>query len=153
MSEKEAEIYRTLRESQNKYTYFLLAAAGAAIALAVNQTHSARLAWSQAPLALGVLSWSLSFLFGCRHVQYVNSTLYANFELLKVESGQHPKVGNNPQLMAVTKEGIREAIESNSKKASRYGHLQFKLLVVGAVFYIIWHILEIYLRGISCHPM
>jgi hypothetical protein len=153
MSEKEIEIYRASRESQNKYTYFLLAAAGAAIALAVNQTHGARLAWSQAPLALGVLSWALSFLFGCRHVAYVNSTLYANFGLLKVESGQHPSVGIDPQRMAIAKEGIQQAIESNSKKANRFGHWQFRLLVTGAVFYIIWHVFEMYLRGISCHPM
>jgi hypothetical protein len=35
------EVYRQLRMAQDKYTYFLLAAAGAAIALAVNQTQGA----------------------------------------------------------------------------------------------------------------
>lgn len=59
MSEEATEIYRALRESQNKYTYFLLAAAGAAVALTVNQTREAHLAWSQVPLALGALSWAL----------------------------------------------------------------------------------------------
>jgi len=33
----ELELFRALREVQNRYTYFLLAAAGAAIGLAVNQ--------------------------------------------------------------------------------------------------------------------
>ena len=149
MSEKENEIYRALRESQNKYTYFLLAAAGAAIALAVNQTHGAVLIWSQVPLAIGVLSWGLSFLFGCRHIAYINSTLYANFELLRVENWQHPEVGIHSQLMAAASEGIQQAIKSNSERANRHSHLQFRFLVMGAVFYIIWHVLEMYLRGVS----
>ena len=43
------EVYKALREAQNKYTYFLLAAAGAAIALAVKQTQGTAMAWSQIP--------------------------------------------------------------------------------------------------------
>ncbi len=149
MNEPEIEVYRALREAQGKYTYFLLAAVGAAIALAVNQTQGAAMAWSQLPLAAGVVSWGLSFFFGCRHLAYVSSTLYANAELLRVESGQHPETGTHPQMMAAASAGIRQAIESNSKRANRLGHLQFRFLVAGAVLYIVWHALEMYLRGLS----
>ena len=142
------EVYKALREAQNKYTYFLLAAAGAAIALAVNQTQGTAMAWSQIPLAAAGLSWGLSFFFGCRHLAYVNSTLYANAELLRVERGQHPEVGAHPQMMAAASEGIRRAIETNSERANRLGHLQFRFLIAGAVLYVVWHILEMYLRGI-----
>ncbi len=149
MSETAREVYRALRQAQDKYTYFLLAAAGAAIALAVNQTQGAAMAWSQVPLAAGVLSWGLSFFFGCRHLAYVNSTLYANAELLKVESGEHPEFGGDPQMMAAASEGIRQAIESNSDRANRLGHLQFRFLIAGAVLYIAWHALEMCLSGVS----
>jgi len=149
MSEEATEIYRALRESQNKYTYFLLAAAGAAVALAVNQTHATALTWSQIPLAAGVLSWALSFLFGCRHIAYVNSALYANAEYLRVFSGQHPElVGVHPQLVVAAREGIHSAMEHNADCANRNSHRQFRFLIVGAVFYLIWHILEMYLRGV-----
>ena len=125
MSEEINEVFRALRESQNKYTYFLLAAAGAAIALAVDQTHVAALAWSQVPLALSVLSWALSFLFGCRHIAYVNSTLYANSEYLQVISGLHPELADiHPQLVSAAKEGIRDAMEHNSNCANRNSHRQ-----------------------------
>lgn len=147
ISEMAREVYRSLRDAQNKYTYFLLAASGAAIALAVNQTQGIAMSWHQIPLAAGVLSWGLSFFFGCRHVAYVNSALYANAELLQVQSGQHPEVGAHPQVMAAASEGIRQAIVSNSEHASRLGHLQFRLLVAGAVLYVVWHVLEMYLRS------
>ena len=86
------EVYRQLRTAQDKYTYFLSAATGAAIALVINQTQGSTLTWSQAPLAVAVLCWGLSFFFGCRHLEYVSSNLYANAEFLKVQSGEHPEV-------------------------------------------------------------
>lgn len=143
------EVYKALREGQNKYTYFLLAAAGAAIVLAVNKTQNMTLGWSLILLALAVASWGTSFFLGCLNVEYVNSTLYANAELLKVENGIHPEIGNHQQMMAAASQGIRQAIKSNSDKANSLGHWQFYLLITGAVFYILWHVLEMYLRNNS----
>lgn len=145
-SDQQIEVFRQLRTSQDKYVYILLAAAGAAIALAINQTQGAKLAWSQLPLAAGVLLWAMSFFFGCRHLAYVGSTLYANAELLRVEGGSHPEVGRHPQLMLAASEGIRQAIESNSNRANRFARWQFACLVLGAIAYLTWHVLEMWLR-------
>lgn len=145
-SEAQREVFRVLRESQSKYTYFLLAAAGAAIGFALTQTQDESLACSQLPLGIAVFLWGISFFCGCRHLAYVNSTLYANTVLLKIESGQHPAVGNHPQYIQATSEGVRQAIEQNSESANRLGHWQFRFLIAGAVFYVIWHLLEMYLR-------
>lgn len=147
-TEMEREVYRALRESQNKYTYFLLAAVGAGIALAVDQTQGALIAWSQVPLAVALVSWGLSFFNGCQHLAYVSSALYANAALLRVQNGRDPEVGQNPGYVAAASEGIRQAIEHNSNCANRLGHSQFRFMVAGAVFYIAWHILEMYLRSV-----
>jgi hypothetical protein len=146
-SEQQIEVYRQHRTAQEKYVYFLLAAVGAAIALVVNQTQEAKLAWSQLPLACAVALWALSFYFGCRHLAYVESTLFANAALLKVEAGEHPEVGGHPQLMAIASEGIRAAIESNSNSASRFARWQFRCLLLGAVCYLGWHVYEMWLRS------
>ena len=145
-TEAEREVYRALRESQNRYTYFVLAAAGAGIALAVRETSSAGFEWPQIPLAVAAIVWGLSFFCGCRNSALVSSTLYANLELLRVLDGQHPEVGPNQNLIAPASEGIRRAIEANSESANRVGHWQFRLLVLGAALYLAWHLLEMYLR-------
>lgn len=145
-NENEREVYRALREAQTRYTYFMLAAAGAAIALALKQTETATLAGSQAPLAIAVLCWGMSFFAGSRNLAYVGSTLFANLELLRVERGGHPELGQDPQMIAAASGGIREAIESNSERANQLGHWQFQLLVAGAVAFVAWHIWEMYLR-------
>lgn len=146
MDDAETEVYRALREAQNRYTYYLLFAAAAAIALCVNQTHGAALSWAQVPLAAAALCWGLSFFFGCRQLAYVQSSLYANMALLEVEDGRNPLAGAHPQLVAAASGGIRQAIEHNSNRANRYGRWQFRLLVAGALLYVAWHVLEMYLK-------
>ena len=69
---------------------------------------------AQAPLGLAVVGWGLSFFFGCRHLAYVSSGLYANAKLLKIERGAHLEVGQHPQIVAAASEGIRSAVEFNS---------------------------------------
>lgn len=145
-TEQRTEIYRQLRTSQDKYTYFLLAAAGAAIALAVNQTQGVKLSTSQIPLGLAVTLWGMSFFFGCRHLTYVNSILYSNSILLQVEAGENPETGKNPQLIRAASEGIRSAIEGNVERSSRFARLQFASLTLGAICYLFWHIYEMWLR-------
>ncbi len=146
-TEAEIEIHRALREAQGKYTYFLLAAAGAAIALAVNQTQGLSLSWSQIPLGLAVTAWGLSFFCGCRRLGYVSSNLSANVELLRVESGQHPQFGNHPDRIAAASEGIRAAFEKNADSANRFGQWQFRFLIAGGVLYVAWHVWEMYLQA------
>lgn len=149
----EIEVYRTLRTSQDKYSYFLLAAAGAAIAFSVTQTQDDVLGWSQSPLAVAVALWGVSFYLGCQSIRYVNSTLYANGDLLKVEAGRHPSVGDHPQMMMAASEGIRSAIESNSQKTQSLGEWQFRTLIAGAAFFVLWHVIEMYLRMPEAGPL
>jgi hypothetical protein len=141
------EVFRQLHERQNKYTYFLLAAAGAGVAFALDQTRMADLQVSQIPIGVSVLCWGLSFWFGCTNIHYANATLYANHQLLRVRNGQHPRIRAHPEESEAAVEGIESAMESNSENANVNGHRQFRSLVLGAVFYIAWHVWGMYLRG------
>lgn len=76
-------MYQATREGQDKYTSFLLAAAGVAIAFAVTQSQTATLSWWKLPLALAVLSWAFSFYAGCRQLRDVTNVLQQNYELLR----------------------------------------------------------------------
>jgi hypothetical protein len=145
-ADDQLEIYRQHRAAQEKYIYFLLAAVGAAIALAISQTQGAKLALSQVPLGIAVVLWGLSFICGCKHLAYVESTLYANAALLKVQAGEDQRTGQHPQLIAAASDGIREAIDGNSGKAQLYARLQFTLFVLGATCYIGWHVFEMWVR-------
>jgi hypothetical protein len=146
-SDNQIEVYKQHRASQEKYVYFLLAAVGAAIALVVNQTQGVKLAYSQLPLAAAVVLWALSFYFGCKHLAYVESTLFANADLLRVEAGEHPLVGPHPQMIAAASEGLRSAMVTNSGRAAGFARWQFRCLILGSVFYLAWHVYEMWLRS------
>ena len=136
------QLHEQLRNAQDKYTYFLLAAVGGAVALALNRTQNGNLSYSLLPLAAALLFWGLSFYFGCMHLAYVRSNMYANYALLLVKRGEHPEIGRLPDAAAVASQGIREAIDQNSKWVETYARWQFRLLLIGALFYIAWHIVE-----------
>lgn len=135
-------ISNQLAEAQSKYTYFLLAIAASAIALVVQRTTGKALNWNMLPLALAVICWAGSFFAGCRNRAYFSSTLYANAALLQIQDGTHPGIPSHPDAVRAASEGVREAAESNSSMANSWGHWQFRLLVLGAILFLVWHILE-----------
>lgn len=147
MSDNATELYKLHRAGQDKYAYFLLAAAGAAIAFALSQTKGIALAATQIPLGIAVASWGGSFYAGCQHLHYVDSTLYTNAALIEVGRGTHPLAGNHPQAMQVGSQTLRKIIDEQSVKSHRWARAQFRLLIAGATIYIVWHVLEMYLRS------
>lgn len=142
MESVDKELHKQLHESQAKYTYFLLAGAASGIALAISETRDSNIAWSMLPLGISVFCWALSFFAGCRNRQYFHSTLYANFNMILIEEGRHPDIPQHPQLVAAATEGIKKAAEENSTTANKWAHRQFWLLVIGGLFYVVWHIIR-----------
>lgn len=147
ISDSEREVFRVHKEEQSKYVYFLLAASGAAIGFAVSQTQGLSITYSQIPLGIAVILWGLSFYFGCNQLAYSLSNLYANAAYFQIQKGNYPDVGSDPNMILAATEGIKSAFESNANKANRSGHLQFIFLIAGSIFFLIWHVLEMYLRS------
>jgi hypothetical protein len=148
-NESVREVYRAHREGHSQYIYFILAAAGAGIGLAVNQTRDVALAWTHAPLAAAVVAWGLSFYFGCCQLHYLNSILFQNVDLLQVQLGQHRMVGDDPARMAFAEQFLRDELGKKVDRSARYGQWQFRCLVSGGVLYVAWHAWEMYLRRIA----
>lgn len=142
MADREVEIFKEFKQSQNKYTYFLLAAAASAIALSLKRTEGLPLTYSMVLLGLAILSWGVSFYCGCTYLRYLGSSLYTNFVLIRVQKGSHPWFGQNTHVQSVAADAIKEALKSNSEKASKFADFQFRLLIGGALLYIAYHITD-----------
>ena len=85
------EVYRQLRVSQDKYAYFMLAASASAVAYALNRAQDRSLSTILIPWGLALFLWCLSFFFGCLHLTYVSSAIYANVELIKSSNRGSPR--------------------------------------------------------------
>lgn len=139
-------LHELLSNAQNKYGYFLLAAAASAIALAVNQTEAAPLAWSQIPLAAAVLCWGSSFMFGCRHLASFQAGIRANAVYLGIQEGTFSEFPIPPGGEGIALEESHKATLTHAEAAGRNANRQFRFLIAGAVFYVAWHVLEMALR-------
>jgi hypothetical protein len=138
----QSELHKAHRDANEKYIYFLLAAAGACIAFAISQTQTATISIYKAPLAAAVVFWGLSFYFGCRQLLQMMNMLQQNYQFLRMQAGTHPEFPPHPDAV----DAIGQHLEELSNKSGKYGSYQFKFLILGAVFFIGWHVLEMTLR-------
>lgn len=148
MAENELEVYRQSRQGQDKYTYFLLAAAGASIAFALNQTKGQALQSSHWPLGLAVLSWAASFYMGCRRLHAFEAVLNLNQQLIRVQKGTHEVLQHRAEI-PIAAEAIKTHLYAENNKVGSRGRRQFRLLIAGAAFYIGWHTWEMYRAAIA----
>ncbi|MCA6104753.1 hypothetical protein [Bradyrhizobium australafricanum] len=139
MSEHET-LYKLHNDIGDKYVYFLLAASGTSIAFAVTQTQTATLSWSKVPLAIAVICWALSFFAGCRHIQEWRNIVNQNYDYLRIRAGIHPEF---PPAAA---EIIKRFMDESAKSSGKWALWQFRSLIAGAFFYILWHGVEMALR-------
>jgi hypothetical protein len=128
-----------------------MTAAGAGIALAVNKTQDSWLAWSQIPLALAALSWGVSFFLGCLHIMYTGKALAGNGAYIRAEKEFYTRPGYNTPAQMAKMKGIEGGMTTASEKAGNTFDWQFDLVVAGGILFVVWHILEMYLR--STNPL
>jgi hypothetical protein len=139
-----ADLHKAHTQGQEKYTYFLLAAAGAAIGFAVQKTEGLHLSWWLLPVGISTLLWGASFYCGCRNLDRVSAALSANFTLLQLRKGTHPNQPPHLDLTEAALRGVVTALESNIKNAEKFSKWQFRLLIAGVVMFVSWRILEMF---------
>ena len=86
------------------------------------------------------------FFFGCKNLHWVQASIYANYSLLQLQKGVHRNQPNHPQLVEAAIKGVDSAIETNVDNADFYAKWQFRLLIIGAVLFLIWHVIEMAIR-------
>jgi len=142
MSDEMLEVFKSHRMVQDKYAFFLLAAAAAALALSIQMTTGSPLTWSLVPLGLAVLSWACSFYFGCIHLTKTQAFLRVNVIGLLTSPNRAPR----------DTEQIRSKMEDHANAAGEAADRQFRLLILGAVLFIAWHLVEMGLRTEFAKP-
>ncbi len=145
MKEIQKEIQRQFRQQQEKYVYYILALTVSAIGFGIYKTSGLPLKWSQIPLGLSVICWSISIFFGLNFLKYVIGNLYLNNEYFEILAGINPDFGNTTWQIEANIEGLKLAMKSDEKTAEKYFDWQGKLFFIGVVLFILWHILEMYL--------
>jgi hypothetical protein len=141
--ETSVEMFFRYREDQDKYSYFLLAAAGSALAFAVQKTSGLTLRWNMIALGAAALAWILSFYFGCRRLLTSQEALRANYHYFQMGEETDSRYKTLPEYGEVRDE-ILDKVQGLNNKAGRYLSRQFQWLIVGAVLFIVWHVWDMF---------
>jgi hypothetical protein len=139
----ENELAKEFKAAQDKYIYFLLAAAASAIGYAITQLEVEPLTCYHIPLGLSILLWSTSFFSGIQFIENLTGTLFKNHNFLAFKREiKFLPTEESAELLKKFQETYNATIENHQRKMSCYGNLQSKCLLLGAFFYISWHVLK-----------
>ncbi len=137
------DIYKKHTASLDKYTYFLLTAAGAGIGFAFQKTEGAHFSWWLLPVAGATLCWGLSFYFGCRTIEEMQTSTRLNYQMLLIQQNKHPGLSvPTAQMKHLALKKIDETFDESTLKAQNYAARQFFMLITGAVLLVAWRITE-----------
>ena len=146
MVEIQYNIQQEFRSKQEKYVYYIIAVSVSCIGFSVYKTENTSLSLIQIPLALSVLFWMLSVFFGLTFMKYVISGLYDNNSYIDIMNGKNPKTINLPNIEKISTESYIKHLEKNNKIMSKYFRYQGISFYLGIILFLIWHIIEMYLK-------
>lgn len=113
-SELELELFRQSNTAQIKHSYFLLGTAVAAIGYSFSNFDNHEIELSNLPLLFSLISWGLSFVYGCRYREYAMPNIFANSQLISIV----PTIKNS-QLAEAAKEGIISGMSKNDEEIQK----------------------------------
>lgn len=133
---------RNHRLHQQKLDYFLIGAAGASIAFAIQVT--ANEAWSQRMILwlVAVTMWGLSIGCGILRQMWIDKFLYNNISLLKIEQGTDEYAEFPMEERVLFKSQAVAYLNKTSRSFARFAKLQHIFLVVGIFFFLAWHVVS-----------
>ena len=137
MNEDVKLLFDKLHESQMKYTYYLLGVDVVAIGFVITSNPVIVIEMKNIFLFITMLLLSISFLFGCRYIEYINSFLYSNSELIQIENGKRVEGLEYPAYRMAAIDGIKKALEKNSERANKIGKWQTKTMLLGFLMYFV----------------
>jgi len=140
-----------LGKAEDKYVYFLLGVAGAAIGCAAYRTANLKLSETDWVLFWAVASWAGSFLAGCFNrkgrMWGEFSSLASQGLMLAMEAEE--KINPTNKHLCQAKELVDDAVKfidkdgkQSNKLAQFCDRVQLPLLAFGALLYLIWHVVK-----------
>jgi hypothetical protein len=133
------DLYRIQQESAEKYAYFLLAAAGSAIAYVVGVTLNRSASWTLFAVIAAILLWMLSFYHGCRWIEAINKQRSGAFQIAGVGLIAHMQ---DPAQIAETVNAINERAVAVNADVMRHQKRQLQYLLFGVVAFGFWFAIE-----------
>ncbi|MBY4672296.1 hypothetical protein K6W12_16810 [Burkholderia multivorans] len=147
MSHPANDLQQQIQASREKYTYFLLTAAGACIGYATEKVVGRPVVQGTLILAgVSLLAWAVSFCCGCWAIRHNEYSLRVNhFELTYARGSLNHQVAANAAFHKV------------AGRANRASRFQFAFFLLGGICFVAWRLTDVFgtigFAGASEHSM
>lgn len=117
--------------SQEKYSYFLLAAAGAAIAFCLQKIENLSPSWWISPVLIALLCWTISFIFGCKNIVYHQSILRTEIYIGRIKETSESELSNDQKRQSISNHVKK--MDEKLEEYAFYTKWQFLFLIAGGI--------------------
>jgi hypothetical protein len=142
--EKISKLYGESAESGRQFTYFLLAAAGAAIGFSVQVTQGKALSYSHFLLGAAVLFWSASFYAGCRKLDTSHNIVVRNIKYLQICTDMARNLAEGDAAAVKLKNTMQGDLQKDGEKSAKWANYQVGLFYTGGIAFVFWHVVQMY---------
>lgn len=145
LSELQKEVRVEKRQQVQKFVYYVLALSVACLAFSVNLSKDVKIEWSQIPLGIAAVCWSLSALIGLKSLTLMTQILEIEHVMYEGRKG----INDDGKDYSEQWKFLGEMNEDRKGKVERFESGQkgqFYLFIIGIALFITWHVLEMALR-------
>lgn len=132
------DVAKAYNDGLAQFSYFLTAAAGAAIGYTINKLDGQTPTLMMLPGIVALICWLASFISGATYVTAGIQTLGSQHILMQLNEGVHPKQPPNQTLLAVAKDVTAEAIQRKLVKVQLAYRVQQATLYLGLFAFVSW---------------
>lgn len=132
--------------SQEKYSYFLLAAAGAAIAFCLQKIDDLSLSWWMSPIVMALLCWTSSFIFGCKNIVHHQSILRTEIYIARIQETPESELARDKKRQSISNHATE--MDKKLEKYAFYTKWQFLIFITGGVALSFSYLIDLIRRSI-----
>jgi len=138
----QSEIQKQLRESQNKFVYYILALNIASIGFSLSRTMDQMLNDTHIPLGLAIVLWGLSIYCAFSFVKVFQSGLMANNAYFDVIRGNVKDIEPSDRVKETAKEVTAiEGDKISARSSKNYRWMQY-FFYLGIVSFVVWQLIH-----------
>lgn len=143
------EFQKSFVERQQKFIYYIIALCVTAIGFSIHSTSGKELSYSQIPLGLAILLWSISIYWGFLSLKAIINYLKNMNEGFERMLGSYKgmEFGDSSYSSLSETREYKFAQKEKAKSAFNF-KVQEVSFLLGVLAFIIWHVLEMYLRSV-----
>lgn len=146
------EVHNQLKESVEKFCYYLIALCVSSLAFVVYQTKDDIINYPKILLALAVIFWATSIFYGLKFIKIQQHGLFLSYHSYDNLRNKFLISKDNLAKIKIVDETFKDEIKVASNKSKAYAKIQSYTFFIAVIIYIIWHGWEMYNKTIfpSC---